>query len=258
MSVDSGGADLWLRRFHPSPTAGTTLVCLPHSGGSAAYFFPVSKVLSPGIDVVSVQYPGRQERRSEPRLDTVAALADAIAAQLSDPARGFADRDLALFGHSLGATVAFEVALRLEAAGVEVSALFASGRRAPSTHRDDRVHLRDDAGLLEEVRSLGGSNELIFADQEILDMVLPALRSDYKAAETYRYVSGPQLSCAVHALVGKQDPQVTPAEAEAWATRTRGRFELHWFPGGHFYLNSCVPQVLEVIRRSLGSAVGLA
>ncbi|BFO16870.1 hypothetical protein SHKM778_32580 [Streptomyces sp. KM77-8] len=102
-------------------------MCLPHAGGSASYFFPVSRRLSSVADVLVVQYPGRQDRRREPCLGSVADLADALAGELL-PLRG---GPLVLFGHSLGATVAFEVARRLEAEGAPPLALFASGRRAP-------------------------------------------------------------------------------------------------------------------------------
>ncbi|GAA3291311.1 hypothetical protein GCM10020295_07820 [Streptomyces cinereospinus] len=108
------GTGEWIRRFHPAPQAAAQLVCLAHAGGAASYFFPVSKALSPAVDVLAVQYPGRQERRRETPFENAELLADAVAEQLAD----VTGRPLALFGHSLGATVAFEVARRLEAAGI--------------------------------------------------------------------------------------------------------------------------------------------
>ncbi|MFJ6646230.1 thioesterase II family protein [Streptomyces sp. NPDC091290] len=241
------GTGEWIRRFHPAPRAAAQLVCLAHAGGAASYFFPVSRALSPAVDVLAVQYPGRQERRRETPYEDVGLLADAVAGQLAD----VTDRPLALFGHSLGATVAFEVALRLEAAGTTPLALFVSGRTAPSRHRAQWVHLGDDERLLAEIVKMEGTEPAMLQDPELVRMILPALRSDYKAAETYRYRPGAPLRCPVLALTGDADPQVTVAEAEAWREHTTGPFELRVFTGGHFYLNRHATDVVELIRRRI-------
>jgi pyochelin biosynthetic protein PchC len=241
------GNNPWIRRFHPAPDAPAQLVCFAHAGGSASYFFPVSRALSPAVDVLTVQYPGRQERRLEPAFEDVGMLADAIAELLA--AR--ADRPLALFGHSLGATVAFEVALRLESGGVTPLVLFASGRRAPSKQRAVYVHLSDEKQLLAEIVRLEGTDPSMLRDPELVRMILPAFRSDYKAAETYRYQPGATLRCPVQALTGDADPQVTVAEAKAWQEHTSGSFELRVFPGGHFYLNRHAVEVIELMRERI-------
>jgi pyochelin biosynthetic protein PchC len=252
MPASSVSGDLWLRRFGPAPDARARLICMPHAGGSASYYFPVAQALVPAVDVLAVQYPGRQDRYREPCIETIPALADLVAPAVAD----WADRPLTLFGHSMGATLAFEVALRLQAAGVEVSALFASGRRAPSRIRNEYVHLRDDEGLLAEIRSLDGTEAHALGDQDVVDMVLPAIRSDYRAAETYRYESGPKLRAPIFALVGNSDPKATVDEVRSWADHTDGRFELRVFPGGHFYLNTRASEVIEMIARHIGGAVG--
>ncbi|SCF34325.1 Surfactin synthase thioesterase subunit [Micromonospora purpureochromogenes] len=241
----------WIRRFHPAPDAPTRLVCFAHAGGSASYFYPVSQALSPGLDVLAVQYPGRQDRRAEPAFEDVPRLVDALV----DEVAVWADRPLALFGHSLGATVAFEVARRLQARGTEVSALFASGRRAPSRHRPAWVHEGDDDALISEMLKLEGTDAQMLTDPELVRMVLPALRADYRAAETYRYQPGPPLTCPVYALTGDADPQVDVPDAESWRGHTTGPFALHVFSGGHFYLNRHAPQVLALIRRHAADGV---
>ncbi|MFG2910416.1 thioesterase II family protein [Kitasatospora sp. NPDC048286] len=224
--------DLWIRRFHPRPDAGARLVCLPHAGGSASFFLPVSQAMPPSVDVLCVQYPGRQDRRAEPFLDNIPDLADRVFAALLP----WTDRPLAFFGHSMGATLAFEVARRLERQkGLVAAGLFVSGRRAPSTHRHETVHLRDD-GLIEEMRSLNGTDAQLLGDEEILRMILPATRADYKAAETYAYEPGEALRCPLVALTGDNDPKATVDEVAAWADHTEGPFDLRVFPGGHFYL----------------------
>ncbi|WP_049580579.1 thioesterase II family protein [Streptomyces sp. SBT349] len=237
-------ADLWVRRFHPAPDARTRLVCLPHAGGSASYFYSVSRSLSPAVDVLAVQYPGRQDRMREPCIDSIEELADQVAEALLP----WADRPVTLFGHSMGASLAYEVAQRLEKAGVTPTGLFVSGRRAPSRPRDESVHTRDDDGLIAEVKALSGTDASLLGDDEVLRMILPALRNDYKAAETYRPDALVKVSCPVFALIGDADPKSTVDEATSWGDHTSGAFDLRVFPGGHFYLNSQVPAILSSIR----------
>lgn len=246
-AVSTTGTGAWVRRFRPAPQAPARLVCFPHAGGSATFYFPVAVALASTVDVLAIQYPGRQDRHTEPCLDSVAEIADACAAEL----RPWCDRPIAFFGHSLGATVAFEVARRLEADGVVLTALFASGRRAPSAVRDERTHLRDDDGLIAAIRQLNGTARQVLDDEDILRMILPAVRADYRAAETYRCPPGPGLSCPVQVLTGDRDPHVTPEEAQAWERHTDAVVDVKVFPGGHFYLNSHSEAVIAEIRRRL-------
>ncbi|MEU0744475.1 alpha/beta fold hydrolase [Streptomyces sp. NPDC006134] len=223
----------WVRRFHPAPDSGVRLVCLPHAGGSASFYFPLSRALTPAVDVLAVQYPGRQDRRREPNITSLPELADRI----FEAVRHLDDRPLALFGHSMGAVLAYEVALRMQDAGLPAPVrLFVSGRRAPSRDRDERLHLGSDTQLLDEVRRLGGSNAGLLTDPDILDMIMPAIRSDYRAVENYRYAPGRRLTCPVTVLTGDSDPRVSIDEAAAWEEHTTGLTELQVFPGGHFFL----------------------
>jgi surfactin synthase thioesterase subunit len=238
----------WIRRYRPAPEAATHLVCFPHAGGSASFYLPVATALTPRVDVLAVQYPGRQERRRETRIEDIATLAEHIHAAL----RTQIDRPVALFGHSMGAILAFEVARLLERdQDVELVRLFASGRRAPSTHRNETVHLRDDDGLVGELRSLSGTDSQILGDDEMLRMVLPAIRSDYRAIETYRGAPDSTVACPITVLVGDTDDHVTPREAEQWRQHTTGEFTTHSFTGGHFYLVGHHARVNNLVAQAL-------
>ncbi|MFI2645698.1 thioesterase II family protein [Streptomyces sp. NPDC018610] len=243
----------WFHRYEPAPRATRRLVCFPHAGGAASYFVPVARAMAGRTEVLAVQYPGRQERRHEPCVTSVEELARAAVDALAPSP----DRPLTLFGHSMGAMVAFEAARLLEREGKGPRALVVSGRRAPSRVRpaQDLVHLRDDEGLMAEIRRLSGTDDRILADEELLRMILPAIRSDYRAVESYRYRQGPPLSCPVLALIGDDDPQVTRDEAQAWAEHTTARFDMTVFPGGHFYLNSQGEAVIRAIEEHM-SATG--
>lgn len=240
-------ASEWVRRFHPAPAAAARLVCFPHAGGAASYFHPVSAALAPSVEVLAVQYPGRQDRHAEAPVDDLFVLADRLADVLAPEIGG----PVAFFGHSMGASLAFEVARRLEPRGTKLLTLFVSGRRAPTTHRDERIHEKGDDGLLAEVKRLGGTESAVLDDEDIRNLVLPALRSDYKAAELYHYRPGPDVGCPIVALIGDRDPKVTEAEARQWAERTSGSFELKTYPGGHFYLNDHAAAVIRLIAGRL-------
>lgn len=238
----------WLRRFVPAPDARVRLVCLPHAGGSASYFFPTSTALAPAVEVLAVQYPGRQERRHEPAVDNVPELADQIFSAL----RHQDDRPLALFGHSMGAILGYEVALRIQDAGLpSPTHLFASGRRAPSRYRDERVHEVSDDRLVTELTNLGGTDVSMLSDPELLAMILPVVRSDYAAVENYRHDPGRTLDCPVTVLTGDRDPRVTLTEARAWDEHTSGPTDLQVLPGGHFFLVDQSDQVLATLKRKL-------
>ncbi|WP_433348943.1 thioesterase II family protein [Micromonospora sp. CA-111912] len=240
---------LWVRRFHPAPSGTRRLVCLPHAGGSASFYFPVSRSLSPSLEVLAIQYPGRQDRRQEKCIGDIHELAREVHSVL----RPWLDEPVAIFGHSMGASVGFELARLIERDGGSAAHLFASGRRAPSCPRDETVHLLDDEGLLADMRQLSGTNAAILGDQELLRAALPAIRSDYRAAETYTYRPGPPLSCPITAFTGDNDPKTTVDEARAWSTHTTGSFDLKVYPGGHFFLADQQAAVLRAISTALAS-----
>lgn len=245
VSTDS---NLWLRRFHPAPQSKINLICFPHAGGSASFYYPVSDAMQPTLQVIALQYPGRQDRRQEPGLRTIADFADEAFKALAP----IADQPFAFFGHSMGATIAFEVALRMEQQlGRSPVTLFASGRRAPSRHRDETVHQRSDDGIVKEMQLLAATDARLLGDPELLRMILPAIRSDYRAAETYRYEPGPKLRSPILALVGDADPKVTVDEAQSWSEHTTGTFELQTFSGGHFYLAGHQTSVINLISDHL-------
>jgi len=218
----------WLRRFRPAPAAARRLVCFPHAGGSASFYHPLALAHAPATDVVVLQYPGRQDRMAEPGIRTIDDYADRIAEILAaEPAR-----PTVYFGHSMGAAIAFEVTCRLAP-----DRLVVSGRRAPSTERTEQVHRRDDAGLLAEVKRLNGTDAAALELDELLRLVLPAIRSDYQAIETHPPRPGVTVGCPVSALIGDADPTSTVAEADRWREHTTAEFRLRVFPGGgHFYL----------------------
>ncbi|MFD3997192.1 thioesterase II family protein [Streptomyces sp. NPDC058583] len=248
MNSTDRATTLWLRRFHPAGHAPVRLVCFPHAGGSASFYHPVSARFSPGADVVAIQYPGRQDRRTEPCVQDIGTLADQITAELLL----LDEKPTVFFGHSMGAVLAFETAWRLEQKGSHAPAhVIASGRRGPSTVRAETVHQRDDDGILAELRLLNGTAAHLLGDEEILRMAMPALRGDYEAIEKYTCGPDRRIGAPITALTGDADPRTSLVEAQAWERHTHGAFRLGVFPGGHFFLSEQPAAVGDEIAREL-------
>ncbi|MFE9107941.1 thioesterase II family protein [Actinomadura geliboluensis] len=239
--------ELWFRRLSPGVAPDISLYCFPHAGGSASFFRPLAERFPPWASVIGVQYPGRQDRRTEPPPESITESADRIFTLLA----GRPGPPPVLYGHSMGAVIAYEVARRMEGAGAGPAALVVSGRRAPSISRPERVHLDGDDGTIAEIAALAGTAPHLLADEEFRQMILPAVRADYRAIEQYREAPGPGLTCPINALMGESDPRVTLDEARAWREHTDGPFSIRSFPGGHFFVADRVAEVVKVMADDL-------
>jgi surfactin synthase thioesterase subunit len=211
------------------------LVCLPHAGGNARYFRPLAEALGSAVEVLAVQYPGRQERLRDPHPGTIAGLVEGVVNALPPGPYG-------LFGHSMGAVVGYEVARR-----VPPVRLYVSGRPAPGVARIGPEQEWGDEELLADLARLGGTEEAGLTDPRLLRLVLPATRADYLAVDRHPEPADLRLDCPVTALVGAADPEATVAETAAWEAHSAPGFRLAVFPGGHFYLDDCWDQVAALI-----------
>ncbi|MFC8173448.1 MULTISPECIES: thioesterase II family protein [unclassified Streptomyces] len=249
----------WFRRFTRTVGDGPRLVCFPHAGGAATAYARLARTLPADLDVVAVQYPGRQDRYREEPFTALAPLVEAVAGELARGVAAEPDRPYALFGHSMGALVAFETARLLARDGVPApERLFLSGRGAPETRPSPFTGTFDDADVLAEVRRLNGTAPSMLDNPEVLEMVLPALRADYRALSAYRWEGGEPLPVPVTALIGDGDPMVPVADAEAWRAHTTGAFDLKVFTGGHFYLDDHLAGVAGAVTDGLPALTGRA
>jgi pyochelin biosynthetic protein PchC len=242
----------WLRRWPMRPSARLQLVCFPHAGGSASAFRGWSGLLPPTVELVAVQYPGREDRFGEPLVDDMDALVAGVAGALTS----VLDRPHVLFGHSMGSAVAYETALELRRRGVPgLRRLVASGREAPTRNRGGGVHRGDDDALCAELTRLGGTAAEVLADADLRRAVLGYVRNDYRLIETYTPRPAAPLGCPVTVFTGTQDPELPVAEAEAWAPLGDGRVDVESFPGGHFYLGAQRGAVVAALLRRMDPAL---
>jgi pyochelin biosynthetic protein PchC len=245
----SPAEELWLRRFRDDDDRGTKLVCFPHAGGwtSAYHTWPLG--LPSHTGVLAVRYPGREDRLGEPFSSGLEVLADDIADALEDLTR----RRLVLFGHSMGATVAHEVALRLQKRGCPPAALIVSGRRPPHLLDDQRRFFGTDEEIIAGIVRYDASRAAVFAEPGLREMLLPALRADYRLVDDYRGGHRPPLDCPVYGYTGADDPEVAPEQMRGWADLTHDAFRLRVLPGGHFYLRAQEVALLADMGDVLGN-----
>jgi medium-chain acyl-[acyl-carrier-protein] hydrolase len=230
--------------FGAPADAAMRLFCLPYAGGGASTY---RAWLRPdaALAICPVLPPGREARireRAHTRLeDYVADLAQTIEPHL--------DRPYALFGHSLGALAAFELARVLMRRGHRSPThLFASGAAAPKRPRLVPRHDLPQSDLIAELKRLGGTPAQVFEQPELLELVLPPLRADFGISSNYHYVAGPPLSCPITAFVGTSDPFAALTDVERWAEETTGRFRLHEISGDHFFLHAADAHLREIVR----------
>lgn len=230
----SPAEELWLRRFRDDDGCGTKLVCFPHAGGWANAYRTWPLGLPSDVGVLAVRYPGREDRLSDPFPSGLEALADDIADALGELTR----HRLVLFGHSMGASVAHEVALRLQERGQPPAALCVSGRRPPHALDGQRKLCGTDEEIIAGVLRLDGSRAPVFEDPDLLEFLLPAVRGDYRLVDDYPGGLRPPLGCPVYGYAGDDDDEVSPEQMRGWADATHAAFRLQVLPGGHFFLRA--------------------
>jgi medium-chain acyl-[acyl-carrier-protein] hydrolase len=228
------------------------LFCFPHAGGGPGFFRPWCRAFAPETDVRIIQLPGREARLDEQPYRRIDQLLEPLCAALEP----YLDRPYALFGHSMGSLVAYEVARRLsDGPGQPPSCLVVSGRRGPRVPSNRPIiHRLPDDEFLAEVVRLGGMPQEILDQLDLIELVLPVLRADYELAETYQPLPGARLTCPITAYTGAADPEVEYSGLCGWRQETSDVFTVRVFPGDHFYLKGNRPDVLRAVRQDVCSA----
>ncbi|MDI1463731.1 alpha/beta fold hydrolase [Catellatospora sp. KI3] len=241
----------WIVGAPRRTTPSVRLFCLPHAGGSSSAYAGWPALFGPEVEVCPIELPGRHTRWHEPAVTDVDTLVNALATALA----GELDVPYALFGHSMGSLLAFELARTLRRRGYgEPRVLFASGGPAPHLRREQPLHDKPDPELIERLAAYGGLPDELLAEPELLELLLPIIRADFQLCETYRHRAEAPLACPIVAYAGEQDAEVPLARVRPWQEHTSGPFTQHVLPGGHFFVRSDQDTVLASVRAALADA----
>ncbi|MDQ3802673.1 MAG: alpha/beta fold hydrolase [Acidobacteriota bacterium] len=245
-------SSVWLRRAAAAEPA-VRLLCFPHAGGGASSFNGWRLALPDWVELVKAQLPGREDRRDSPPHTRVEGLLP----ELFPHVETLLDRPLALYGHSMGALVAFEVARELRRRGHTPLALFVSGRRAP--HRPlppfHAMHDLPEQALVERVLSLGGMLPEVLGNRRWRDHYLPTIRADLRLSDVYTYRPEPGIECPLHAFLGRDDNLVVREDWERWEEVAAGEFTRDLLPGGHFFSREAQVELIAKLTTIIEGAL---
>lgn len=249
-------ANPWVIAQPPRPGAAARLFCFPHAGGSAWAFREWSSWMPERIEVCAAQLPGHGNRIREPALDDFPLLLDRLARALEPEL----DRPFAMFGHSMGALLAFEVARTLrERTGAEPLHLFVSGHNGPRAAEEsddlDELEELDDATLTDKLRELNCTPRQVLENTELMGLMLPVIRADFAVCQTYAHRDGPRLACPMTVLGGLADPRTDREGLEAWRCETEGPVTVRHLPGDHFFIATQGPLIVQTIAREMAAAL---
>lgn len=237
------------------PAPRLRLFCFAYAGGSASVFNAWPEHLPGDVEVCAIQLPGREARLAQPAHTDISMLVPELARSLDGLLH---DLPYVTFGHSMGATVSFELVRHLRDVGApQPRLMFVAGRRPPHVDRPDVIiHDLPDRQFAHAVAQLNGTPQEFLREQELLDLVLPMLRADFTLVERYRHEPGPPLDVPMVAFTGAGDVRVPREIAAQWARYTGKSFALRVLPGDHFFLRSAAEQLLAEITHHLAALRG--
>jgi medium-chain acyl-[acyl-carrier-protein] hydrolase len=226
------------------------IFCFPYAGAGAAIFRAWADLLPPDIELCVPGLPGRDARVDEAPVGDlpvlIPSLLEQVKLRLTLP--------YAIFGHSMGAFIAFDLAHEIARRGLPPpSQLFVSAQRGPSLSYEDALifDLPDDRFLAGVIARYKNIPEALLAEREFMRVLLRVLRADFMIVEAYRYRAPAPLPCPITAFGGTEDDRITLPQLEAWAKETSSRFVLHLLPGGHFFIDSARAALLALIRQEM-------
>lgn len=225
------------------------LFCLPYAGGTSMMYLKWKKYLHPSIELCPIELAGRGRRITEPYYRDLETAVNDIYASIGDILN---TSDYAIFGHSMGSAIAYELAKKIAEMGDCLPKhLFISGRAAPHICKERQIHQLPDQQFLEEIKKFGGTPQELLENTELLELFLPILRADFKIIESYRYQGeNNPLNCNITVLGGRND-DIGLTELAAWQHYTHKEFQMLMFEGGHFFLINQVEKIAEIINDSL-------
>ncbi len=243
----------WLAFHKQNPLANLRLFCFPFAGGSAMTYRTWAGLLPTNIEVCPIELPGRGSRMRETLYTNIKPLVKDLAEALIP----YHDKPYVFFGHSMGALIAFEITRLFRNKNLPGPVhLFVSGHVAPQfgcTH--DPIYDLPEQQFIEELRKLDGTPEAVLNNSELMQLIMPMLRADFEMNETYSYEPGSQLKCPISVYGGVHDKDVTQEKLAAWRELTSADSSIQMFAGGHFFLQTEQPVVLQSLSHELKKIV---
>jgi medium-chain acyl-[acyl-carrier-protein] hydrolase len=232
----------------PAESDAIRLFCLPYAGGGASVFRSWPGLFDADTGIYPVQLPGRENRIEERPFSNMQALVDG----LSEALLPYLQQPFALFGHSIGARIAFELTRNLRKKwNLRPRHLIVSGSRAPHIPEPKPLHHLSDDEFVEELRRFSGTPEEVLRNRELMEMFIPVLRADFSVDETYLHAQDEPLDCPITAFGGTEDNEANRQELEAWACHTRAGFDFEMLEGDHFFLHSQRDALVRSVSRIL-------
>ena len=247
--TSAGATSSWITYPKRNPQASVRLFCFPYAGGAILPYCGWADKLPTYVEVCPVMIPGRASRLTEPAftrlLPLVSAIAEAMLSHLNRP--------FAFFGHSMGATIAFELARHLRGEyGCVPLHLFVSGCRAPQLPRKTTpIYNLPESEFIAELRRLNGTSDEVLENPELIRLLIPTLRADFEVCGTYEYQAESPLDCPISTYGGLQDPDIGRTDLEAWSEQTTESVSVRMLPGGHFYINAPNSRLLQILLEDL-------
>ena len=245
----------WFSVPRPVKQPKLRLFCFSYAGGNASTYRDWHEQLPSDVEVCSIQLPGRGARFKEQAFTSL----DNLLTALVDEIRPYTEEPYVLFGHSMGAQVAFELARTFRDLGFpEPSCLIVSGRSAPQQKKKNKtpIYKLAEPEFREEIRRLNGTPSKALNNPELMDIVSPILRADFQLIETWNYQPSDPIDVPVLALGGIKDSQVSMDDLEQWKQVTCGPFCLELFSGDHFFINEVKDPLLKTVRQAIDTVLG--
>lgn len=246
----SAATNPWLTRMKAVPAPRARVLCFPFAGGTSAVYRAWQDRFSADVEVCAVNFPGRGSRFTEPPIRRMDAMLDGLCSGLTP----FLDRPFAVFGHSLGAVIAFEWCRLLPGRGLRSPLrLFASGARGPQLPDPYSPihHLPPDEFVHQMQVRYAGIPAEILAEPDLLALLLPPLQADLELFETYAFRQGPALDFPVTVFGGRQDHRLDDRQYQAWRQVTTRPVDFAMFDGGHFFVQESAAEVASAVARTL-------
>jgi len=246
--MNQATSNSWITSSEISVAPALRLFCLPYAGGSAAVFNSWATSLPRNVQVCAVELPGRRRRFAETAYSSMAPLVHDLAAVLKQ----YIDVPYAIFGISFGALIGFELAHEMKKLGHPPIHLFVANYRAPHLQDPDPpIHALPDSDLIAQIQCFGATPAAVLRHPELMKLLLPTLRADFRVAETYTHYARRPVDFPITAFLGSEDPTLTSELLIPWGEHTEGRYRLEVLPGDHYLTDIGRDDLLQSISAEL-------